>query len=330
MKFALAKNRASQLLAAGTFSVFSFMSSALAAAQAVESIKILVPAAPGGGWDQTGRNLEAAMKSGGFVKSSTINNVPGAAGTIGIAQFVNSSKGDGNALMIGGMVMVGGIYLNKSPVDLTMVTPIAKLTSEYEAVVVPASSDIKTMADLIAKFKANPGSVSWGGGSAGGTDHILVGLIAKSVGVDPSKINYIAYAGGGEATASLLGSQVTVGVSGWAEFAAQVKAGKLRALAVSSGTRLAGIDVPTLKEQGIDVELANWRGVFGAPGISADQRAALVKLVSATVKTDSWKAVLKKNDWADSFIAGDDYVKFLESDTKRITAILDTLNLKKK
>jgi putative tricarboxylic transport membrane protein len=295
-----------------------------------DNIKLLIPAAPGGGWDQTGRALESAMRNATLIKSSQINNVPGAAGTIGIAQFVNSNKGDANALMIGGMVMVGGIHLNKSAVNLSMVTPIAKLTSEYEAIVVPASSDIKTMADLVNKLKANPGSVSWAGGSAGGTDHILVGLIAKSLGVDPSKTNYIAYSGGGEATAALLGGQVSVGVSGWAEFAAQVKAGKLRPLAVSSGKRMEGLDIPTLKEQGIDVELANWRGVFGAPGISAAQRDALVKLVGATVKTDAWKATLKKNDWADSFIAGDDYAKFIDSETKRITTILDSLNLKKK
>jgi putative tricarboxylic transport membrane protein len=317
-------------LAAGLASIAAFSTIPLAMAQQVDSLKVLVPANAGGGWDQTGRQLEAAMKSTSLIKSSQIQNVGGAAGTIGLAQFVNTNKGDGSAVLIGGMVMVGGIHLNKSPVNLSMVTPIAKLTSEYEAIVVPAASDIKTLADLIAKFKANPGSVSWAGGSAGGTDHILVGLIAKEAGVDPSKMNYVAYAGGGEATAALLGNQVTAGVSGWAEFAQHIRSGKMRVLAVSSDKRMEGIDVPTLKEQGVNVVLANWRGIFGAPGISGAQRDSLVKLVGATVKSDAWKATLKKNEWGDSYLAGDDFAKFIDDDTKRITAILDSLNLKKK
>ncbi len=109
---------------------------------------MMIPANPGGGWDQTGRALAAAMQSAKTVGSVQFDNKGGAAGTIGLAQFVNSAKGDPNALMMGGMVMVGGILLNKSPVDLSMVTPIARLTSEYVVVVVPANSPHKTMGDL--------------------------------------------------------------------------------------------------------------------------------------------------------------------------------------
>src|SRR3990172_4232298 len=163
-----------------------------------------------------------------------------------------------------------------------MVTPVARLTSEYEVVVVPANSPIKTMADLVKAFKADPGKVSWGGGSAGGTDHILIGLIAKATGADSTKINYVPFKGGGEAIAAIVGGHVTAGVSGLGEFSEQIKGGRMRALAISSAQREEGI--PTLKEQGIDVELGNWRGVFGAPGITAPQRDALVKLVrDATV-----------------------------------------------
>jgi putative tricarboxylic transport membrane protein len=149
------------------------------AALAVDNLKVMVPANPGGGWDSTGRALTAAMQSAGSIKSFQIDNKGGAAGTIGLAQFVNSSKGDPNAIMIGGMVMVGGIIQNKSAVDLSMVTPLARLTEEYLVVVVPASSPHKSMKDLLAAFKANPGSISWGGGSAGGSDHILAGMLAQ-------------------------------------------------------------------------------------------------------------------------------------------------------
>ena len=158
-----------------------------AAAQAQPSLKMMIPANPGGGWDQTGRNLANAMQSAKLVSSVQFENKGGAGGTIGLAQFINSAKGDPNSVMIGGMVMVGAILLEGSPVNVSMVTPLARLTGEYEIIVVPASSPHKTMADLIKAFKANPGGVSWGGGSAGGTDHILAGLIAKASGVDAAQ-----------------------------------------------------------------------------------------------------------------------------------------------
>jgi putative tricarboxylic transport membrane protein len=297
------------------------------AVAAQPSLKMMIPANPGGGWDQTGRNLAAAMQSAKLVSGVQFDNKGGAAGTIGLAQFVNSAKGDPNAVMIGGMVMVGGIILNKSPVNLSQVTPIARLTSEWEVIVVPANSPHKTMADLVKAFKENPGKVSWGGGSAGGTDHILVGLIAKEVGVDPAKTNYVPFKGGGEAIAAILGGHVTAGVSGLGEFAEQIKAGKMRALAQSSPKKLEGI--PSLKEQGINVELGNWRGIFGAPGITPAQRDALVKLVQSATETPAWKSTLEKLGWEPWFLAGDDYKKFLDDDIKRVGAIIDSLGLKK-
>jgi putative tricarboxylic transport membrane protein len=297
-------------------------------AYAQPALKMMIPANPGGGWDQTGRNLAAAMQSEKLVSSVQFENKGGAGGTIGLAQFINSSKGDPNALIMGGMVMVGSIYLDDAPVNLTMVTPIARLTGEYEAVVVPAQSPHKTLADLVKALKANPGAVSWGGGSAGGTDHILVGLIAKATGVNPAKINYVPFKGGGEAVAAIVGGHVTAGVSGVGEFAEQIKGGRMRALAVSSPSRIDNI--ATLKEQGIDVELANWRGVFGAPAITTAQRDALVKLVKAATDSAAWKATLEKFSWSPIFLGGDDYKKFITEDTKRIAGIIDSLGIKKK
>ena len=298
-------------------------------AVALDSVKFMIPANPGGGWDQTGRNFSAAMIKAGVVKNAQFDNKGGAGGTIGLAQFVNTSKGDGNAIMTGGMVMVGGIILNKSAVNLGMVTPLARLTGEYEVLVVPTNSPIKTLKDLTDKLKADPGSVSWGGGSAGGTDHILAGMIAGAVGVDPSKVNYIPYAGGGEAQAAILGGHVTVGVSGYGEFSAQIKGGKFRALGISSDKRVAGIDVPTLREQGVNVDLFNWRGVFGAPGITDAQKKELLAAIDTTVKSPAWKETLTKMDWTDIYLPGDAFGKYLDDENKRIGDILAKLNLKK-
>jgi putative tricarboxylic transport membrane protein len=194
-------------------------------------------------------------------------------------------------------------------------------------IVVPANSPHKTMADLVKAFKADPGKVSWGGGSAGGTDHILIGLIAKEVGVQPSRVNYVPFKGGGEAIAAILGGHVTAGVSGLGEFLEQIKAGKMRALAVSSPQKIEGI--PSLKEQKINVELGNWRGIFGGPNLTRQQRDGLVKLVQQAVNTPAWKGTLEKLGWEGWFLGGDAYAKFLKEDEKRITGIIESLGLKK-
>jgi putative tricarboxylic transport membrane protein len=311
------------------FVLASIIAGALALPAAAADYTIIAPANPGGGWDQTARSLQTSLQDEGISKSVQVQNVPGAGGTIGLAQFASQQKGNPNALIVGGYVMVGAILTNNSPVTLKDVTPIARLTGEYEAVVVPASSPLQTMGDLIEQLKKDPGSVSWGGGSAGGTDHIAVGLIAKAAGVDPTKINYIAYSGGGEALASILGSQVTAGISGYGEFESQVKAGTLRLLAVSSAERMEGVDGPTLKESGLDVVVENWRMVAAAPGLSADQEAAINADVEKLVKSKSWQDTLKTKGWQDTYLAGDAFKAQLDKDVESTQAILKDIGLVK-
>jgi putative tricarboxylic transport membrane protein len=291
--------------------------------------KILAPAAPGGGWDQTARSMQAALQDEGISGNVQVTNVPGAGGTIGLAQFVNQANGDPTQLIVGGYVMVGAILTNASPVTLEQVTPIARLTGEYEAIVVPAASDIKDMAGLVEKLKADPGAVSWGGGSAGGTDHITAGLIAKAVGVDPTKVNYIAFSGGGEALAAILGNQVTVGISGYGEFASQIQAGTLRIIGISSDERVAGIDAPTFKEGGVDVSIQNWRMVAAAPGISAEQKAAILADIEKLNSSAAWTKTLADKGWANTYLAGDAFSEQLKKDTAATGAILKDIGLVK-
>ena len=233
--------------------------------------------------------------------SDLYDNKGGAAGAIGLAQFVNGSKGDPNAMMVMGAVMLGGIITGKPPVNLTQATPLARLTSEYNVFVLPANSPFKNMAEVIAQLKKDPGSVKWGGGSRGSTEHIAAAMIAREVGVDPSKINYVAFRGGGEAISAILGGNVTVGGSGFSEFAEYISTGKMKPIGVTSGQRLKGVDVPTLKEQGINVEIGNWRGVYGAPGITKPQRDALVAMLEKATKSKAWAEALQKNDWTPAF-----------------------------
>jgi len=197
-----------------------------------KAIQIMAPAAPGGGWDITSRTVAQVIQEANLSPVPIeVYNKTGAGGTVGLSELVNSKKGDPYTMMMMGRVMLGAVLTNKSPITLKEVTPLARLTSENEVIVVPASSPHKTMADLVAALKADPKGVTWGGGSAGGTDHILVGQIAKASGIDPSQVNYVPFSGGGEATAAVMGGQVTAGVSGYGEWEGQISAGALRALA---------------------------------------------------------------------------------------------------
>jgi putative tricarboxylic transport membrane protein len=266
---------------------------------AVRRLEIVAPASPGGGWDQTARAMQAALQEADLASRVQVQNISGAGGTIGLAQFATSKRGRGDSILVSGLIMVGAILTNKSAVTLDDVTPLARLTGEYEMLAVTTESPIKSMADFVDKLKADSGSVSWGGGSAGGTDQILVGLIAKAVGVDPTKVNYIAHSGGGEAMASILGGHVTVGVNGVAELLPQVQAGKLRPLAVSSEERVPGLDVPTLREQGVDVVLTNWRSVMAPPQIKDADKQALAEMIAGMVKSKAWQETLKERGWID-------------------------------
>ncbi|MBK9237175.1 MAG: tripartite tricarboxylate transporter substrate binding protein [Rhodoferax sp.] len=291
-------------------------------ARAATNLKMMIPANPGGGWDTTGRALGKALQDAGVASAVTYDNKGGAAGAIGLAQFSNGSKGDPNALMVMGAVMLGGIITGKPPVDLSKVTPIARLTSEYNVFVVPAASPLKTMKDVIEQLKKDPGSVKWGGGSRGSTEHIAAAMIARDVGVEPAKINYVAFRGGGEATAAILGGNVTIGGSGYSEFSEYIKAGKMRALSLTSPTRLKGVDIPTLKELGINVTIGNWRGVYGAPGITPAQRKELTDLVLKATKAKSWLEALEKNNWTSAVMAGVEFENFVDDEFASLRAIM--------
>ena len=293
-----------------------------ASAQAATALKMMIPANPGGGWDTTGRALGKALQDAGVASSITYENKGGAAGALGLAQFYNASKGDGQALMVMGAVMLGGIITGKPPVGLDKVTPLARLTSEYNVFVLPANSPFKSMKDVVDQLRKDPGSVKWGGGSRGSTEHVTIAMIAREIGVDATKINYVPFRGGGEAVAAILGNNVTVGASGYSEFQQYIESGKMRAIAMGSPTRQKGIPVPTLREQGINVELGNWRGVYGAPGITPAQRQALVDIVVKATRTKSWAESLAKNNWTPALMTGKDFEDFVDREFATMRAMM--------
>ena len=294
---------------------------------AIDQVRFMIGASPGGGFDQTARGLGKAMLESGVARSAHYENKGGAGGTIGLAQFVSTAKDDASAMIVTGAVMVGAIVQSKPPVTLAQATPIARLFYEYNVFVVPANSPIKTMKDVVDLLKKDPNSVKWGGGSRGSVAHISIAQLAKLSGVDPTRINYVPFQGGGEASAAILGGHVTIGASGWSEIAQYVKTGELRALAVTSANRLPGVNVPTLKELGIPLEVDNWRGVYGAPGLTSKQRAALIDAVVSATKQKSWGETLLKNDWFTALLTGDDFGKFVDDEHKRLEDVMRAVGL---
>ena len=291
--------------------------------------KVMVPGGAGGGWDGTGRlAFDVMNKAGIFTEGATFTNKGGAAGTVGLADFVKN-KGQDDAVMIMGVIMVGGIIANKSPVTLDQVTPLARLTFEWNALAVPADSPIKTVADFIEALKKDPGSLSIGGGSAGGVDHVTLALIAKAAGVPTDKLNYVGFAGGAEMLTALGGNRLKGAISGVSEMVQQAAAGRIRIIAVTSEKASAEAKAPSLKEAGFDVVLGNWRGIMGAPDMSAAGKATWLDRLDKMCATKDWAEGLAKQGLENACLTGDKYAAFLKDEHVRWTATLKDVGIAK-
>ena len=297
---------------------------------AVESLQIIVPADPGGGWDQTGRAMSQLLTDQEIVGSAPVTNIGGAGGTVGLAALANEQ--DPNTLMVTGLVMVGAVETNAADVRMEDTTPIARLTEEALVVVVPAESEYETLQDLTEAIVENGQDVTVTGGSAGGADHILAGLLLEAAGLSGSeiseKLNYIPNSCGGEAVSLILGNNVGAGISGVGEFLEHIDAGTMRALAVSSAEPVESLpDVETMADAGYDVTLTNWRGVLAPSGITEEETAALTELVTELHGSEAWTSELDTRGWTDAFLTGDDFSTFLESDITEVGATLKNIGL---
>lgn len=287
----------------------------------LESLELLAPSSPGSGYDQLARSIQQVMQSEGLIPAVEVVNVAGGGGTVGLAQFVTTKPRKPTAMIVG-FALVGGVLTTGSAVTLDNVVPVARLMGEQDVIVVPKDSKFKTLADLVAALKAAPGDVSWAGGSIGGIDHVTAGLFAKAAGVDPTKINYVVHAGGGEVLASVLGAHTSVGISGYEEFRAQIQSGDLIALAVSGEQRIAGLEAPTFKEAGVDLAVANWRGVVAHPNMPEDKRKALEEAFAAMKASPAWAEALKSRSWDDAYLPSAEFGTFLKAETTRISDAL--------
>ena len=292
---------------------------------ALPKLHIVIPANEGGGWDQTGRALGAAMLAAGAVTQVAYENIGGKGGTIGLARYVEKYDADPDALLISGMVMVGAVALQRPAVDMSRIAPLARLTSDYEVVAVRVDSPIRTAGDLIAKLRAEPAGVAIAGGSAGGVDHMFAGLLARAAG-QAAALNYQPYPGGAEVVAAVESGKAIAGISGYSEFSEHIARGKLRAIGVSSRRPFQGM--PSVQQQGVDAEIANWRGVFTGKAVPIERRAALVDALRRTVATDGWKQTIARNNWDNFWMEGADLKSFLELNQAMAGALTYILKLK--
>lgn len=293
----------------------------------IPGLRLMVPNTPGGGYDITARTAAKNAEDAGLTHSIEVFNLPGAGGTVGLSRLVGE-HGNGKLAMSMGLGVVGAARSNHAPKTLGDTTPIARLTEEQDVVVVAANSPYQTIGQLVGAWKKNPGKVTVGGGSSpGGPDHLAPMLMARAAGIEPKKVNYVPFDGGGELLASILGSKVAFGVSGVGEYLDQIKAGELRLLAVTGPKRVKGLDGPTLKESGYDVDFTNWRGIVAPPGLSDAEREKLTGLVQKLHASKEWRASLKKNGWDDAFLTGDDFGDFLAAQDRRVVSVLKELGL---
>ncbi|GAA5030545.1 tripartite tricarboxylate transporter substrate binding protein [Terrabacter aeriphilus] len=303
-------------------------SSTGAAAGPASGLQIMVPNSPGGGYDTTARTVAQVMENQKIASSIQVFNLPGAGGTVGLQRVVNE-KGNGKLAMQMGLGVVGAAYTQKSQATLADTTPIAKLIEEAGAIVVSKDSPYQDLQSLVAAWKKDPSKINVGGGSSpGGPDHLLPMQLAKAAGIDPTKVSYISYDGGGELLPAVLGNKIAFGASGFGEFLEQVKSGSVRVLAVTSDKRIDALpDVPTVKESGIDFTFTNWRGVVAPPEISAADRQVWVDALTKMHDSEAWKSELSKRGWTDAFETGDEFGTFLKAQDQDVADILKGLGL---
>ena len=294
-------------------------------------LSIMAPAAAGGGWDTTARAFQGASRAAKLDDGIEVFNVEGAGGTLGLSELVSKSSGDPYQLMMTGLVMLGAIETNGTDVPITRTTPIATLITETEGVVVPADSKYRSFKELADDLKADPGSIRFAGGSAGSTDQLLLGELARVLGADPKATKYVAHSGGGEANAAILSGSVDAGISGLSEFVDQIEAGKMRLLAVSApvDAEIDGKKPPTIKEEGVDVELTNWRMLVAPPGIDDAERERITGYVEQVLKSPAWAENVKRYDWQPFVKTGSELDEFVASEQQRVKQVVADLGIGK-
>lgn len=285
----------------------------------MDHLTIVAPSTAGGGWDRTAQAMKQTLEAEGIVRSVQVVRSPGAGGLIGLAQFAGGRWGSDDALLVGGMFMVGAAVWNKAEVSLLDTVPIARLTGDYAVVAVPQSSPYRSLGDLLEAMQVDPGAMRWGGGSAGGPDQLVVWQLARIAAVDPSSMHYDPSPGGHDVARQLANGRYVAAVSSYSEFAEMLQRGDIRALAISSPAPLPGVAIPTFSDLGIaGISQNNWRGVFAPPGVDAARAAHLQLVIQRMVESERWGTLVQRNQWKDIYVNGEKFGDYVRAEWRRI------------
>ncbi len=305
------------------------LSSLLSFSQAadIEKIHFLIPGGAGGGWDGTARGTGEALTKSGLVGTASYENMSGGGGGKAIGYIIENAKSQTDTLMVNSTPIIIRSLTGRFPQNFRDLTPVAGIIGDYAALVVKADSPVKTFADLVEIYKKNPAELAIAGGSAPGSmDHLVPVMAFKAAGVtNPAEVNYLPFDAGGKAMAALLSGEADALSTGLSEAIDLAKAGEVRILVHTGGKRVEGLDVPTLKEQGIDTEFVNWRGFFAPPGISEEKKQAYIAVLKKMYDTPEWEAVRQRNGWVNIFNPGQDFINFLENQEKSVGALMKEL-----
>lgn len=303
------------------------VSSLTVQAAEIDSIHFLIPGGAGGGWDGTARGTGEALTKAGLVNTASYQNLSGGGGGKAISHLIETAEQSDGTLMVNSTPIVVRSLTKVFPQSFRDLTPIAATISDYGAFIVKGDSDIKTWKDVVAGFKKNPRKMKFAGGSAKGSlDHLVPAAAIKAEGLDPKQLRYIPYDAGGKAMAGLLSGEAELLSTGLGEALEMSKAGQIRILAITAPARLKDApDVPTLKEMGNDTVFANWRGFFGAPGLSKDKAKAYADVLGKMFETAEWETVRSRNGWVNDYIPGDQFYSFLEQQEKQVGDLMREL-----
>jgi putative tricarboxylic transport membrane protein len=293
----------------------------------ITGLRFMVPNSAGSGYDTTAREVARVMEEEKIAEGIEVFNLEGAGGTVGLQRLVNE-EGNADMLMQMGLGVVGAQFSNQSEATLDQTTPVAKLIEEAEAIVVPADSPYESLDDLVTDWKADPGNTPVGGASnPGGPDHLTPMLLAQEVGLKPAEVNYVAYDGGGELLAGILGGDVKFAATGIGEVAESAAGGDVRILAVTSEEPVEGVDAPTLSDEGVELVFVNWRGIVAPPGITDDDTQKWIDAVTEMHDSDAWTKTLEDQGWTDAFMTGDEFSSFLDDESGRVESVMSELGL---
>jgi len=292
-----------------------------------EDIHFMIPGGAGSGWDRTARGVGMVLRDASLVDNASFENISGAGGGKAIGTLIETAARRSNTLMVNSTPIIVRSLTQLFPYSFRDLTPVARIIGDYQALVVRPDSEIRGFDDVLRRFRENPRSVKFAGGSVrGDLDHLVPALAIRAAGENPRAVAYVPYDGGGKALAGFLTGEADVLSTGFSEVLEYHRAGRLRIIAVSAPQRVAGLpDIATFNDQGVAFEFVNWRGFFAAPGISSQAADEYSEMLRTMQTTTAWEELRRRNGWQNLFLPREEFVEFLGEQEQEIGDLMSDL-----